>query len=152
MLPNFRFESPTEIISEIGARRRLPDVLDQVNASRVMLLASQRFLETPEGAEVSTLIGSRLATTFGRGKGEPCVADAHQVASIARKNNVDCIVVAGAGTVFGLSKCVAVDLASNGRFEDYSWSVDHRTGKSHIPELPRNVVPIISLPTTAGSG
>lgn len=152
MLAPFRFESPTEIRSAIGARCQLSPVLEELGAARVLLLASERFLNTVHGAELRELLGAKLVAAHGRGKGEPNAADAHALAALARSHDVDCFVVAGAGTVFGLAKCAVVDLASGGQFERYSWSVDHKTGRADVPQLPAGVAPIVALPTTAGSG
>ncbi|MGA2530106.1 MAG: iron-containing alcohol dehydrogenase [Acidimicrobiales bacterium] len=79
-------------------------------------------------------------------RGEPTVETARSSAAFARAEGVDLVVALGGGSVVDLGKAVAMLLGNGGDPLDYLEVI----GAGHIVGRPS--VPLIAVPTTAGTG
>ena len=79
-------------------------------------------------------------------RGEPTVESARSSAEFARAEGVDIVVALGGGSVVDLGKAVAMLLGNGGDPLDYLEVI----GAGHVVQRPS--VPLIAVPTTAGTG
>lgn len=78
--------------------------------------------------------------------GEPTILDAERAVEVGRAHDADFVIGCGGGSALDLAKVTALLLANDGAPLDYLEVI----GKGKIPENP--ALPIIALPTTAGTG
>ena len=76
-------------------------------------------------------------------KSNPNVMNVQDGLTIARQNNVDCVIAVGGGSAIDTAKAIAIIMA-NPEFEDVV-SLDG------VSETKNKAIPIIALPTTAGT-
>lgn len=82
------------------------------------------------------------ATVFEGGEAEPSIGAAEAGYQFARGKSVDAVLGLGGGSNMDLAKIVAVLLSHGGHPRDYF----------HFDNVPGPVLPLICIPTTAGTG
>ena len=127
-----------------GAVSRLPALLQRERFVRVFLvtdrvLAGNAILDTIRLPLIAAGIDVEV---FDGGEPEPSVHSALRVLEQARKYRPDVIVGLGGGSNMDLAKVTAASLTHGGSPRDYfGWD-----------RLPGPVVPLVCVPTTAGTG
>ncbi len=79
---------------------------------------------------------------FGGGEAEPSIAVAENGYRFAESENVDAVIGLGGGSNMDLAKILSVLLQHGGHPRDYF----------HFDQVPGPVLPLICIPTTAGTG
>ncbi|SHK69850.1 alcohol dehydrogenase [Selenomonas ruminantium] len=87
--------------------------------------------------------GCAMVTTYGGHGSNPEICEAEEAGRIVRENKLNLIVGFGGGSAIDLAKGAAVAAASDISLSDYL--------VKGIP-APENLLPIIAMPTTAGTG
>ncbi|MEL4505469.1 iron-containing alcohol dehydrogenase [Luteococcus sp. H138] len=77
---------------------------------------------------------------------EPTMADARDAVALAREVRVDVVVAIGGGSAIDLAKAVGILLVSGGD------PLDHAEVIGKGQPLPTSSIPVVALPTTAGTG
>ena len=127
-----------------GAVSRLPALLQRERFVRVFLvtdrvLAGNAILDT---IRLPLIAAGSDVEVFDGGEPEPSVHSALRVLEQARKYRPDVIVGLGGGSNMDLAKVTAASLTHGGSPRDYfGWD-----------RLPGPVVPLVCVPTTAGTG
>jgi maleylacetate reductase len=98
--------APMRVVFGAGKLRQLPEELTRLGVSRALLLATPR--QNAEVADISGLIGGRLAGVFtGAVMHTPVDVTDRAMAKI-REVDADCIVAIGGGSTTGLGKAIAL--------------------------------------------
>jgi alcohol dehydrogenase class IV len=140
----WNFFSPGQILFGGGAVAQLGDLISRRNLERVFLVTDRHLV----AAGIVGRVGRRLAEAmrdvevFDGGQAEPSVDLAVQAANRAREFRPDCIVGLGGGSNMDLAKIVAVLVTHGGRPEQYF----------SFNNVPGPVLPLVCVPTTAGTG
>jgi alcohol dehydrogenase len=143
LLQGFSFELPTRIEYGPGSLSGLGPFLDELGASRVLVVSDSGL----RGAGVlSSVLGSpglrgRHVESFEEVSPNPKDVEAEAGAEKARGMGAEALVAVGGGSVLDCAKAVGVLAPQGGRTRDYE------ARGSIGPE----VLPLIALPTTAGS-
>ena len=98
--------APMRVVFGAGKRRQLPEELTRLGVSRALLLATPR--QTAEVADISDLIGGRLAGVFTGAVMHTPVDVTDQAMVKVREVNADCILAIGGGSTTGLGKAIAL--------------------------------------------
>ena len=144
-IERFRFVTPTEFVFGPGCRAELPDRLTALGARRV-LLVTDRGLEATglvDPVEEALRVAGIEATRFVDVKSNPTVENVDAGASVLRDVRADAVVALGGGSPIDAAKIMPAVAA--GGFSAH----DLMTGERRIEQAG---VPVIVLPTTAGSG
>jgi len=140
---NFEFSTATEIVFGWG---RVAELAERARAigTRALLVTGAH----PERAfpVIGTLEASGIACAVLSILGEPTVEDAARGVDVARKTEADIIIAIGGGSALDAGKAVAALAANPGPVTDYLEVIG--LGKS----LSRASLPMIAVPTTAGTG
>ncbi|HEU5015675.1 MAG TPA: iron-containing alcohol dehydrogenase [Roseiflexaceae bacterium] len=143
----YEFATAVRIIVGPGSSAELPELAAQIG-SRAMLVHGQRALE--RGGPVAALIQQfdrhGLAVGTFTVDGEPRLAMVEMGAEQARALVCDMIIGIGGGSVLDAAKAIAGLAANHGGVLDYLEVVG--AGKP----LEQPALPIIAVPTTAGTG
>ena len=146
-MQSFTLSRIPEIIFGAG---RIADVADKVaqcaGANANVLVVADPMLTSLgiTGRVVKTLLGAGFNTQIFDGiKGEPKLADIDAAAAQARKISAKAIIGIGGGSALDTAKLVAACAASGLSAQRYQLC--------ETP-LPKNILPIIAIPTTAGTG
>jgi len=134
---------PREILFGAGQRHALGAVTASLG-SRALVCTDARFAGTHDFAELVRLIedtGVRV-TVFADVLPDVPVHQVTQCAELARSVDPDVVVGMGGGSCIDLAKAVAVVVRHGGRASDYYGEL----------RVPGPVVPVVALPTTAGTG
>jgi len=144
LLNNFSFELPTRIEYGIGATEKLAESLVELGSRRALIV-------TDKGIEASGLLSNladRLSATgmafdiFSEVESNPKDHNVHAGTEIANRLQADCLVAVGGGSPIDCAKAIAVLATHGGAVRDYEGP-----GK-----ISRDVLPLIAIPTTAGTG
>lgn len=127
-----------------GASARLAETLAELGLARP-LLVTDRFLQDSGRAEALTqgLTAAGIASrTFADTVPEPTVASIEAALAFLRDGDHDCVVGFGGGSPMDSAKAIAVLAVHGGRMRDYK--------APYLQERPG--LPILAIPTTAGTG
>jgi alcohol dehydrogenase class IV len=135
--------SPRELIFGCGQRAALGAVAKRLGR-RALVVTDQRLAAGPDlRAMVADLESSGLAVRIESGTLPDVPVDAAiQAADAARDFAADVIVGVGGGSCLDMAKCMALLLSHGGQPRDYYGEL----------KVPGPVLPMIAVPTTAGTG
>lgn len=140
----WNFHSAGQLVFGRGATAQLGSLLARRKLSRVFIVTDPRL----EAAGLVERVLAPLreagiaAEVFAGGEPEPAVETAVIAAGAAREFRPDCILGLGGGSNMDLAKIVAVLVTHGGEPAQY-FSFDN---------VPGPVLPLVCLPTTAGTG
>jgi alcohol dehydrogenase class IV len=140
----WNFYSAGRLVFGDGATRRLPSLLKRFAPRRLFLLADRQLDQarvlTPIRAALDQMDAVRLECL--EGEAEPTCETADRVLAAARPFQPDLLLAVGGGSNMDLGKIAAGVLTHGGGYRDY-FGYD---------KLPGPVLPLVCLPTTAGTG
>ncbi len=134
---------PRQVLFGAGQRRALGAVTAALG-SRALVCTDARFGGTREFAELIRLLrdaGLRV-TVFDEVLPDVPVHQVRQAAQLAARVEPDVVVGMGGGSCLDLAKAAAVVLTHGGEASDYYGEL----------RVPGPVMPVVALPTTAGTG
>jgi alcohol dehydrogenase len=140
----WNFHSAGQLVFGRGATAQLGGLLTRRKLSRVFIVTDPR-LEAAGLVErvLQPLRAAKIAAdVFTGGEPEPAVETAVAAAEVARAFGPDCLLGLGGGSNMDLAKIVALLVTHGGEPSRY-FSFDN---------VPGPVLPLVCLPTTAGTG
>ena len=140
----FDYVPLTRVVFGAGAVQRLGQFASELGGRRVLLVTDKGLAHAGHGQRsVAVLKEAGLdVIVFDEVHHDPTTDDVERGLSIARAANIDFIVGLGGGSSMDCAKGINFLLTNGGKIEDY-WGV----GKATKPMLP-----LIAVPTTAGTG
>jgi alcohol dehydrogenase len=144
MIKDFTFTVPQDIIFGVGSLSRLPEFLEK-NKSDNVLLVSDRGLEAlGTVAKVSDIMtaGGIKVTTFLDVEPNPSVETVNAATDIYKSSGATSVLALGGGSPMDVAKAVGILATFGGNIVEYEGA--------HT--VPGKIVPIIAIPTTAGTG
>ncbi|MBQ6473504.1 MAG: iron-containing alcohol dehydrogenase [Victivallales bacterium] len=138
---------PSRLHFGCGTRRKVSAELDSLADGgvppRVLLVASRSVRQSPLGEELAASLGARLAGEFVGVPHDPPVTTVDEIRQSARQCNANAMVALGGGSVMDAAKTAAL----------LAWR-DEPTVAFHRGEVTVSDrgLPLIALPTTAGTG
>ena len=123
-----------------GALAQLPDEIRKLGGTRVALITDPGVARAGLADRVRAAAGCELAL-FDQVEPEPPYPLVHQCVDFIRANDCDLIIGLGGGSSMDVAKMSAAMVANGGSVSDY-WGVGF---------LPRPGLPVIAIPTTAGT-
>ncbi|MBQ9931871.1 MAG: iron-containing alcohol dehydrogenase [Firmicutes bacterium] len=141
----FEYKPQVRTLFGAGSINCLADEVKELNCHRVLCVYGRgtKAAGIADKAEESLRRAGVYYISFDRAHPDPDSALIDEIVSLARKENVDCIVGVGGGSNLDAVKAAAFMLGLGGRTKEYL-SVPPRYFKASIP--------VILVPTTAGSG
>lgn len=144
MIKDFNFTVPQEIIFGMDSINRLPEIMEKNGFKNVMLI-SDKMLEGIGivGKIKDAIEGSGYkCETFLDVEPNPSVDTVNKATAQFNESEFDCIVALGGGSPMDVAKAVGVLGAYKGEITEYEGA----------DKVPGDIIPIIAIPTTAGTG
>lgn len=138
---NYMYHQPTRIHFGLGARALLPEIVDRFGGRAV--LASDRNLQHMKPvAAIARALGPKT-NTFYDIDANPSVNSVDALAELIRSTSSGVVVAVGGGSALDCAKAACSIAPQGGRAREY-----HSGGRP----LDTQHVPLIAVPTTAGTG
>ncbi len=141
-LDSFSYYMPTKIIY---GQNSLKDIDIYVNHRKALLVTSQGFVKRGLLDEIVTYTNN-IVGVISSIKSHPEFVDIEEIYRQAYQNQFELIIAIGGGSVMDVAKFISVHNTN----KDYQF-VENLT-KEKIPKKDYKIIPIISIPTTAGTG
>jgi phosphonate metabolism-associated iron-containing alcohol dehydrogenase len=141
-LDSFSYHMPTKIIY---GRNSLKDIDIYINKRKALLITSQGFVKRGLIDKVVAYTNN-IVGVISSVKSHPEFIDIEKIYNQAHKNKFELIIAIGGGSVMDVAKFISVHNIN----KDYQFVED--LTKEKIPKKDCKIIPIISIPTTAGTG
>lgn len=143
-MKDFSFRVPQNIEFGMGSLNKLPEILKQCGAEHVCLVSDRNLEAIGLVKRVEEIIAASglKCTTYLDVKPNPSVDVVNEAAELYKKSGAQAIVALGGGSPMDVAKAVGVLVNYGGKITDYEGN--HK--------VPGPIVPIIAVPTTAGTG
>lgn len=143
-MTSFDFRPRTRILFGAGEFARLGELAREQNATRCLLLADQGSVDVGHAQEAARSLKARRVDVFAFHDftTQPTVAMVEAAREYAAPQAVNLVVGLGDGSTLDFAKAVNVVIANGGSIRDYR-------GYGNVP---KPLLPMIAVPTTAGSG
>jgi alcohol dehydrogenase class IV len=144
MRTTWSFHTAGQLVFGPGAVSQLGDVLAHRQIRRALVITDRNLVAAGIAAQVVQPLQAAGLTvgTFADGEAEPSVETAWRSAAYAREFGPDAVVGVGGGSNMDLAKIAAVLVTHGGHPADY-FGFDC---------VPGPVLPLVCIPTTAGTG
>ena len=138
------FRMPRTVLTGVGSAERVGEEAKRLGGTRALVITDQGVLKSGwVDKAVERLNQAGLKTTlFSEVMAEPDMGFLNGAADRVREGAPDLVVGIGGGSSLDTAKMVACLLTSGGRVQDYFG----------IELLPKRGLPMVMLPTTAGTG
>lgn len=143
-ISEFDFQPPTRIVFGAGSIDRLGNLVRQYGGNRALLVTDPGIVAAghAQHAEQSLAAAGISWARFDRVVENPTTHTVDDCVKVARREKIDFLVGLGGGSSMDTAKGCNFLLSGGGRMEDY-WGVGR---------APRPMLPLIAVPTTAGTG
>lgn len=140
----FRYEIPTAIEFGNGAIKTLPDHIQALKGSKVLIVSDPGVEKAGLIDKVVTVLESANIpfSIFNKVEPDPDIEGVMEGQKIARDEGCDIIVGIGGGSSLDTAKAIGLMLGNTGHIRDYVG----------IDVVPNKGKPVIAVPTTAGTG
>ena len=141
---DFTFSIPQNIVFGAGALSKLPEIAAKLKKSKALIISGPHLEKIGLVAKCSAAMESAgiESVSFCRTEGNPSVETVDSACELFKDSAADFIVAFGGGSPLDVAKAVAVKASYGGKVTGYEGG-----GK-----VPGPVVPMIAIPTTAGTG
>jgi len=138
------FTVPAAIVTGAGALDSLPAYARRLGASRALIVTDAFFATNGLAARVTALLQSADVTVaiFSEIQPDPTVSNVEDGLIALQRHNADLVVALGGGSPIDAAKAIAVRATNVGELRGYLGGVP----------IPHPGVPVIAVPTTAGTG
>jgi len=138
------FAARPRLVAGAGCLARLGELAREIGATRALLVTDQGIVAAGHAARVrQALEGAGLAVVvYDQVHENPTTADVDACLAVARAGSVDLIVGLGGGSSLDTAKGCNFLLTNGGQMRDY-W---------HTHAAAKPLLPLIAIPTTAGTG
>ncbi len=141
MIDPWRYQQPTEIIFGRGTRAQLPDLVARFGGPAV-LVTDRALADLPIIRDLHRLLGESVPV-FAEVEPNPTVAMVDALAEMVRDTGAALVIAAGGGSSLDCAKAACSVALQGGPTRRY-----HSEGEM----LDARHLPLIALPTTAGTG
>ena len=143
-MTSFDFRSRTRVLFGAGEFARLGEAARELGGTRCLLVADRGLLQTGYPQEATRSLKARRMEVFAFHDfcANPTTAEVEAGRAYAATLDINLIVGLGGGSSMDCAKGINFVLTNGGRIQDY-WGY----GKA-----PRSMLPMIAVPTTAGTG
>ena len=140
----FPFRMPRTVLAGVGAAERVGDEAKRLGGARALVITDQGVLKSGwVDRTMERLQQAGLKTTlFSEVMAEPNMDFLNDTAARVREGGHDVVVGIGGGSSLDSGKMIASLLANDGKVQDYFG----------IDLIPKRSLPMVMLPTTAGTG
>lgn len=140
----FSFSIPQNIVVGKGSLAKLPELAKQLGKSKALIISGPHLNKIELVARCSKALEEAgiLSEAFTQTEGNPSTETVEKATKVYKESGADFIVAFGGGSPLDVAKAVAVLATYGGSITDYEGG-----GK-----VPGEVVPMIAIPTTAGTG
>lgn len=139
----WQFATPANIKFGRSSSQFLPAELQRLQLSKPLLVTDQRLLSLPQISMLVEQLRSVCQVAIYDGCiAEPPTTNVDDAIEVGRRAAVDSVVAIGGGSNMDVAKMVATVLKHGGRSSDYFG----------FDRVPSPILPVIALPTTAGTG
>jgi 4-hydroxybutyrate dehydrogenase len=139
---------PTTIVFGAGAVQSVADHVKRIGAKRALVVCDPGVVKVGIAARVEGLLaaGGVAAAVFDRVAPNPVEENVFDGVAAFRAHQAGCIVAVGGGSPLDTGKLIALKVTHDRPLVDYDDAVDG--GQFIGPNVP----PIVTIPTTAGTG
>ncbi len=131
-------------ISEFGGLKRFKEFSDLYQKKKILLVTGKKSFKSCGAKKILLkLLNKENLTLFNDFSVNPQIEDAIQGAELARSKNIDLIIAVGGGSVMDMAKLIKAFYHVKGK---------EKKLLNQSEELKDSKIPIIAVPTTAGSG
>ncbi len=141
---DFTFSIPQKVVFGSGAISKLPEVAAKLGKSKALIISGPHLEKIGLVAKCSDAMKAAgiESVSFCRTEGNPSVETVEAATALFAESGADFIVAFGGGSPLDVAKAVAVLATYGGKITDYEGG----------EKVPGPVVPMIAIPTTAGTG
>lgn len=141
---DFRFKVPQVIEFGVGSLKKLPEILKESKSEHVFLISDHGLEIIGVVKKVQDIIaeGGLKCTTFLDVIPNPTVDVVNDSAKLYKESGATSIIALGGGSPMDVAKATGVLATYGGKITDYEG----------LYKVPGPIVPIIAIPTTAGTG
>lgn len=140
---NWDYQQPVSIRFGKGRRKEIVDIAKTLHVSNGLLVATPFFLKSGLAKEMMEESQGMLSTLFSDLSVNPDVSEVDACADLIREKKIDFVVAVGGGSAMDCAKAASVIACTKDSITKY-----HGTNE----KLPLDHIPLIALPTTAGTG
>lgn len=140
---DWSYEQPVKIEFGVNKRQKIPEIAQKEGWERGLLVCDPFFRTNGAAKELQTICGERLCGVFSEISPNPDVSEVDACWKAISEAKADFIVVLGGGSAMDCAKAASVITVQAGTVLEYF------DGKQ---EIPAEHIPIVALPTTAGTG
>lgn len=143
-MKDFKFKVPQNIEFGVGSLKKLPEILKENKSEHVCLISDRGLESIGVVKKVQDIIeaSGQKCTTFLEVIPNPTVDVVNAAAKCYKESGATSIIALGGGSSMDVAKAVGVLAAYGGDITDYEG----------LNKVPGPIVPIIAIPTTAGTG
>ena len=143
-MKDFTFNVPQDIIFGKGSLKRLPEFLEKSGSKKMLLISGPVLKKIGMVEKVEEIVKASgiEVEVFTDVEANPSVATVDKATEAYKKAGATSIVAFGGGSPMDVAKAVGVLAKYGGEIGDYEGA--HK--------VPGPIVPIIAIPTTAGTG
>ncbi|MGM9648428.1 MAG: iron-containing alcohol dehydrogenase [Butyricicoccaceae bacterium] len=143
-MKEFTFSVPQEIVFGSGSLNRLPELLRKQKAARVLLVSGPHLKKMGVVGRVqeSIMAAGIACETFTDVEANPSTETVEKAADAYISFGANAIVAMGGGSPMDVAKAAGVLITYGGKITEYEG----------MGKVPGPIVPLIAIPTTAGTG
>lgn len=140
---SFSFTIPQNIVVGAGSLKRLPELAKNLKKSKAYIISGPHLekIGMVDKCREALKAAGIESDAFTQTEGNPSTDTVAKAAEGFKSSNADFIVAFGGGSPLDVAKAVAVIASYGGNITDYEGG-----------KVPGPVVPMIAIPTTAGTG
>jgi alcohol dehydrogenase class IV len=142
MRTTWTFHSAAQLLFGRDAAKQLGDIATRLGAKRILIVTDPVLTKMGLAERIRQPLAGFATEMFTEGEPEPSMKAADACIALARTFKPDALVGLGGGSNMDLAKITATVLAHGGSPRDYVGD----------DKIPGPIVPLICMPTTAGTG
>ena len=144
MVSAFQFSVPQDVLFGKGSLEKLPEILEKLGSQKLLIISGRHLNKMGTVSRVAEMVAAKNIgyVTYTDVAPNPTVQMVEEAAELYRQSGASSILALGGGSPMDVAKAVAVVVTYGGSITEYEGS----------ETVPGPTVPVIAIPTTAGTG